>query len=240
MGTLTFHLEPAPYFDFSGRHIPVNIIKSARAKNIKLKVRPSGVVELVLPKRVSLKNGLAFLQSEQGWIANAVKDIEPSVAFEDGAVIPILGKPHTICHTPHSKRGVWAADGKILVSGDLPHLPRRVRDWIRREAKIQLTLKTTYYCSLIDEPVRRITIRDQKSRWGSCSSAGNLNFSWRLFLMPEEVLSYVVAHEVAHLRHLNHKKEFWDLTEKLFPEMERAKKWIKINGTSFHKYDTTN
>ena len=235
---LTFHLDPHPHFDVSGRHIPVNIVRSSRAKNMKLKVRPSGVVELVLPNRVALKKGLVFLQSEQDWIARNIQNIELPVPFEDGAVIPILGVPHTICHSPNARRGVWQEDGTIFVSGDKSHLARRVRDWIRREAKAQLIQKTALYTAKIKEPVRRITVRDQKSRWGSCSSAGNLNFSWRLLLMPEDVMAYVVAHEVAHLRHMNHKKEFWDLVQNLCPEMEDAKKWLRKNGTSLHKYDT--
>jgi len=236
---ITFSLKPTPHFEIDGRQVAVIVTKSARAKKMKLKIRSNGSVELVLPKRASLKRGYEFVVSEKVWVARMVQNVEPSVAFAPGISLPILGIPHTLSHAPEMRRGVWQEDGNIFVSGEIAHFPRRLRDWIKREAKQILIRKVDYYAEKIDKPVRRITIRDQKSRWGSCSSAGNLNFSWRLLLMPEKVMSYIVAHEVAHLEHMNHSQEFWELVESLCPDMEESKHWLKMNGTSLHKYDTT-
>jgi predicted metal-dependent hydrolase len=117
----------------------------------------------------------------------------------------------------------------------LPHLARRLTDWLKLAARQELTAAAQRYAAAMGVGFRRITVRDQKSRWGSCSAAGDLSFSWRLVLTPAHVLDYVAAHEVAHLKHMDHGPQFWRLVLKHCPDAVRAKKWLKTNGQDVHR-----
>lgn len=206
---------------------------------MKLRITASREVTLVLPIKISLKKGLAFLDQEKLWIKDQIRKIEAPVAFEDGAFIPFKGQKLQISHEPDRRGLVWIEGEKLLVAGNAARAPQRVKSWILREVRALVTEKAESYAEEIQVCVKQIAIKDQKSRWGSCSSRGNLNFSWRLILMPENILDYVVAHEVAHLRHMNHSAEFWSLVKKMHPEMEQSKKWLKQHGALFHKYGAT-
>ncbi|HLN39968.1 MAG TPA: SprT family zinc-dependent metalloprotease, partial [Xanthobacteraceae bacterium] len=136
---------------------------------------------------------------------------------------------------------VWAevaGDGERLlcVAGNAPHLDRRVGDYLRREAKRELETASLKYAAALGVAAKRITVRDQSSRWGSCSTTGMLSFSWRLILAPSHVLDYLAAHEVAHLLEMNHSPRFWRLVQRLCPEHDRAKTWLDAHGADLHRY----
>jgi len=141
-----------------------------------------------------------------------------------------------VAHDPRARRGVWRGPGTIVVSGQAEHLGRRLGDFLKREARQEITRRARDKATRIDRRVGRISLRDTRSRWGSCSSRGDMNFSWRLILTPDFVLDYVVAHEVAHLVELNHSRRFWKLTAELTAEMERAKNWLSREGALVHRY----
>jgi predicted metal-dependent hydrolase len=122
------------------------------------------------------------------------------------------------------------------VPGKPEHVARRATDWLRKQAAIDLELACARYASAMDVKVRRIAIRDQKSRWGSCSSSGDLSFSWRLILAPPIVLDYVAAHEVAHLLEMNHSPRFWRHVLKHCPHARDAKNWMRLHGSDLHRY----
>ena len=234
--TLKLVAGPPPYLAHRGRKISIDIRRSPRAARIKLRIDPRRGVVLMLPKRASLTAGLTFLRQEIDWITSNINKLPETIPFRDGAMMPLLGRPHRITHVPDQRGLVWAEDGHIYVAGREEHLPRRVKDWTRKMAKTEIGVWAADYAQKIDVRYSGITLRDQVSRWGSCSSTGRLNFSWRLLLMPEEVMSYIVAHEVAHLRHMNHSSAFWNLVAEMHPSVESAKKWLKINGADLHKY----
>jgi hypothetical protein len=123
----------------------------------------------------------------------------------------------------------------IHVPGELPHVPRRLLDWLKSAARNEIAAAAQRYAAAMGVTYRRITIRDQRSRWGSCSAQGDLSFSWRLILTPTYVLDYVAAHEVAHLKHMNHGPRFWRLVLTHCPEASRAKSWLKAHGQSVHR-----
>jgi predicted metal-dependent hydrolase len=131
-----------------------------------------------------------------------------------------------------------AADGERLlcVAGNAPHLDRRVGDYLRREARRELETASLKFAAALGVAVRRITVRDQSSRWGSCSTTGMLSFSWRLILAPSHVLDYLAAHEVAHLVEMNHSARFWRLVQRLCPDHDRAKTWLDAHGADLHRY----
>lgn len=126
-------------------------------------------------------------------------------------------------------------DGKIWVAGPKEHLARRLRDTIKKQAKSEITELAELKANLLGKKPGRITIRDQRSRWGSCSAKGNLSFSWRLMLAPATILDYVVGHEVAHLVEMNHSKAFWDVVDRVVENPQAARRWLKANGTDLHR-----
>lgn len=235
-GSLALVTGASPHFVSDGRKIPIAVKRSPRAARIKLRIDPRQGVVLLLPKRASLTAGLAFLRQEIDWIASNINKIPECIPFRAGAMLPLLGRPHRITHVPEQRGFVWAEDGHIYVAGREEHLPRRVKDWTRRTAKAEISVWAAEYAEKIDVSYSGITLRDQVSRWGSCSSTGRLNFSWRLLLMPEDVMRYIIAHEVAHLRHMNHSSAFWALVDEMHPAVAAAKSWLKRNGADLHKY----
>ena len=127
-------------------------------------------------------------------------------------------------------------DNRIVVSGRAEHLARRLRDWLRREALAAIAPLARAKSTLLDRAHGRISIRNQKSRWGSCSAKGNLSFNWRLILAPDDVLDYVVAHEVAHLAQANHSPAFWAVVDRLTPHGCYGRRWLKQHGGALFRY----
>lgn len=125
---------------------------------------------------------------------------------------------------------------RICVSGGEQHGPRRLGDWLRAQAKAELTRRTHYHASNLGCRPTRISVRDQSTRWGSCSTTGTISFSWRLIFAPNYVLDYVAAHETAHLREMNHGPRFWRLVRETMPDMQRARIWLKQNGAELHRF----
>ena len=124
----------------------------------------------------------------------------------------------------------------LCVAGGAPHVNRRVGDFLKREAQRELEVACRRYAQALGVTFKRVSVRDQSSRWGSCSNTGVLSFSWRLILAPPFVLDYLAAHEVAHLVELNHSPRFWRLLKRLYPDCDRAKVWLDSHGADLHRY----
>lgn len=227
--------------------LPVRLRRHPRARRLILRLEPDGEgVRVTLPPGVSEAAGLAFVREHAGWIARERARAHTRVPFADGATIPIRGEPHQIRHRPDARRGVWCAGDILHVSGDAAHIPRRVGDFLKREARAAIQPQAHALAARLDNRPKRITLRDTRSRWGSCSHQGGLNFSWRLILAPPPVLTYVVAHEVAHLRHMNHGPDFWHLTATLFAHatgqegadaaLKAARDWLRRHGAGLTRY----
>ncbi len=219
------------------REIPLVVTRNSRARRITLRLDGlSGDVRLVLPKRMALSEGLDFATRKADWLLAQIDALPPRVPFIDGAVIPLLGRDHVIRHVEGARRGVWRRDGEIFVSGFPEHLPRRVTDFLKAEARAEIGALARAKAAQIDRQVTRLTIRHMTSRWGSCGSDGKLCFCWRLVLAPDAVFDYIVAHEVAHLRYMNHGPRFWKLVGRLTPELDGARRWLKKNGDTLLAY----
>jgi predicted metal-dependent hydrolase len=209
----------------------VRLRVSPRARRMALRVDAAArEIELVLPRGVSRARGLAFLAERRLWVLARLSALPERVPFAAGAVVPVLGAPHRIVvETDPAAPAVAIADGEIRVRGDPAHRARRVRDHLAEMARDEFSRRARPLAASIGRKVARIGVRDGKSRWGSCSSAGNLSFSWRLILAPESILAYVVAHEVAHLVEMNHGRRFWQLVELLSPGSAEARAWLRRN-----------
>lgn len=220
-----------------GRAIPLVMRKSRRARYLSLRLDPvEDAVELVLPWGVSLREGLRFAATKTAWLSANLESRPPRVVFAPDVRIPFLGTEHRILHDPAARAGVRREEGCILVSGAPEFVARRVRDWLKREAARVLAERARATAARIGRHVERVRVRDPKSRWGSCAPDGGLSFSWRLVLVPESVLDYVVAHEVAHLVHANHGKRFWRLVAELTTDGEDARAWLTGNGAALLRY----
>lgn len=226
----------------AGMLYPVAVKRRATARRLTLRVsQATGEISLTLPERVDFATGRLFAEKHGGWIAARLAKRPQGVPFEPEAVVPLRGEPHRIVHWTRVRGLTCAAistEGEpiIAVCGEAAHVSRRVKDFLRREALADLERAVRVHTATLGLPARKITIRDTTSRWGSCSSKGHLNFSWRLILAPPLVLDYLAAHEVAHLREMNHSHRFWALTHKLCPRTEEAEAWLKRHGAGLHGY----
>lgn len=222
----TISLEPS---------LTVAIRQSHRASRVSVRIRGTKV-ELIIPVRADYQKAIEFLKSKHHWIKAklAVKTVPEPHVLADSATISVLGKPLRICHTG-LLRGVTRMEGDMLVvSGDISHMQRRVTDYLRARLAEEIEVRAAGYAATMQRKVSRISLRDTTSRWGSCSSSGNLSFSWRLIFAPLAVLDYVVAHEVCHLREMNHSDRFWELVATLCPDYKQHRSWLKKHGASLH------
>jgi hypothetical protein len=191
---------------------------------------------LTLPTKASLKDAKLFLESHAVWLRNRLAQAPQKIPFTADASIPVLGVPHILRHAPEARRGVWLEEGALFVSGRPEHMPRRVRDFLKAETEKQVRPLAFDLSAKIGKTPTRITVRSLKSRWGSCSSAHDLSFSWRLILAPAPVLAYVVAHEVAHMAQMNHSPDFWHVVGQIDPGFKESRRWLKAHGAELFRY----
>jgi len=214
--------------------------RQARRYTLRIQSATREVV-LTIPPRGTLKEAREFAQKHGGWIAARLDRLPKAAPFADGIVVPLRGVSHRIAHRRDVRGTVWTDAGPggerlLCVAGNAPHIDRRIGDFLRREAKRDLEAASLRFASELGVRVKRVAVRDQSSRWGSCSTTGVLSFSWRLILAPSMVLHYLAAHEVAHLLEMNHSVRFWRLVQRLCPDHERAKVWLDVHGTDLHRY----
>jgi predicted metal-dependent hydrolase len=237
----------------AGSEARVRIRHQPRARRYNLRlVSASGEIVLTIPRGGTYDRGIDFLSRHEGWLAERLARHPQPVPFADGRLVPLRGVPHRL-RVKDKVRGrvrlVPSAavdsdetssddDGLPVLElpGGLDHAPRRLEDWLRREAHADLTVAVARYTRALAKDAAGLTVRDTRSRWGSCSSVGRLSFSWRLVLAPPFVLDYVAAHEVAHLKELNHSPRFWAILNDLSDDVDRAEAWLRDNGAELHRY----
>lgn len=215
----------------------VTIRPSARARRMRLRVDPrSGAVLLTLPRWVSRRRGLAWAESQRAWIEAALADIPAGVPLAPGAEVPLYGHLHRIDWSPEAPRAVRVADGCIRVGGPAEMVPARLERWLKKEAAGILERETREVAAKAGVTLARVGVGDPVSRWGSCSSTGTIRYSWRLILAPDWVRKATVAHEVAHLVHMNHGPAFHRLVEELLgTDPAPARRWLRRHGASLHR-----
>lgn len=218
---------------------PALLLKpSPRARMMRLRLDPrTGGVVLSFPRRMSQRRALAWAAGQREWVERALRAAPVPVRLGDGAALPLRGEPHRILWQEAASRRIVAADGMVQVGGPAELVEGRVLRWLRREAADALALATHHYAARAGVSVERVGVGDPISRWGSCSSAGAIRYSWRLILAPEWVLRATAAHEVAHRVHMNHGPDFHALVAELLEEDPAvASAWLRRHGAELHRY----
>jgi predicted metal-dependent hydrolase len=230
---------------YEGEAYLVRVRRHRQARRYTLRIHSATrEVLLTMPPRGNLKEARQFAEKHGSWIAARLDRLPQPAPFAHGTMLPLRGIDHRVEHRPGARGAVWiegAGEERMLcVAGEEPHLARRVRDFLKREAKRDLEAASRLAAAKLGVVVTRVSIRDQSSRWGSCSTTGVLSYSWRLVLAPPFVLEYLAAHEVAHLVELNHSRRFWRLVERICPHVTDAKTWLDVHGGNLHRYGQWN
>jgi hypothetical protein len=222
-----------------GESVAVTVRLNPRARRIVMRVNPvSGEVTVTAPARVGRAAALAFVRGETGWVRTQRAAAPGHVALAPGTSVPFLGTPHAVLGANgKGPAPVWREEGVIYVSGRSEHAGRRLKDFFKHAAREEFEQTALRFGAQLGVKPRRITMRDTASRWGSCSSARSLSFSWRLIFAPDYVRDYVVAHEAAHLKEMNHGPRFWALVDGLTPHARKARKWLRDNGRNLLRYN---
>lgn len=215
--------------------IPLVLRRSARAKRISLRISQlDGRVTLTLPKRLAEGEALAFARSKEGWIRKHLAARGVDVAVGLGAQVPVGG--HVLEVVAGAGRRVQIGEAQIAVPGPADRVGVRLGAYLREVARDRLAGACDDYAARLGKPYARITLRDTRSRWGSCTSDGGLMFSWRLIMTPPEVLDYVAAHEVAHLAQMNHSPAFWAEVARIYGPYAAPRRWLRQHGSDLHRY----
>lgn len=214
--------------------VPVQWRRSARARKVSLRIDPRAASVIVtLPMRVAKAQGHALLLAHAGWVAERLSRLPDATCFADGAEVTLHGTPIRIRHAP-GRRGAAVEDGTLLVGGATEFLPRRIEDFLRNQARHHLGTLAVAKAALLGTEarrLRRVVIKDTRTRWGSCTADGTVMLSWRLVMAPPTVQDYVVGHEVAHLVHMDHGARFWALVDQVTPHRVAATRWLQAHGT---------
>ncbi len=216
---------------------PVAVRVNRRAKHLRLRVHPvPPQLRLTVPPGTPKGVIDAFIDRHRGWAQRQLSRLPSRTPFADGAEIPLRGVPHIVNATGRTRGHVEVVGRTIRLPGSPPHLARRMRAFLQQEAKADIAAGLSEKTAASGLRPAGFSLRDPHSRWGSCSSSGRLSFSWRLIMAPPMVLDYVVAHEVAHLRHHDHSPAFWRLCEQLADDRKGAEAWLKRHGAALHLY----
>jgi predicted metal-dependent hydrolase len=213
--------------------IDVTLRNSARAKRMSLRVsRLDGRVTLTLPSRTPRREGVAFLRSKEEWLRGHLALLRPAAEAKVGSEVIFRGKNFLVIAGLRARATIGT--DAIEVSSRKPAGPQ-IKALFRFHARDALAAASDRYAVALGRDYTRLSIRDTRSRWGSCSAQGVLMYSWRLIMAPPAVLDYVAAHEVAHLVEMNHQPAFWDVVASICPNYATHRAWLRAHGDSLHR-----
>lgn len=213
---------------------------STRAKRLALRVDiKSRKVNLVIPKRSSISKAYQFALENKYWIREQINSLPENITYHDGVVIPVLGADRTINIYYDSTRkttDIALTGSNITIRTNKEDISPRLTRFLKSLAKDTLTGLAHKKAAQIGKTINRVDIKDTVSRWGSCSHDGKISFNWRLIFAPESAMDYVIAHEVAHLKHLDHSPAFWKVCEDLSQNYSAGKSWMRRYSSDLYKY----
>ncbi len=221
----------------NGKKICVRVRINARTKKMRLKIdTKKNEAVLVLSRKSLLKAGKSFAQSKADWLFNELLKLPEKKIFFDSMSLTFLGQNVALHHCKTAKRGVWLKDDIVWVCGQEAHFARRVRDFFKKEFSKYALNKARQIALELGVEIKKVTVKEVFSRWGSCTQSGHISLSWRLSLAPLFVIDYVIVHEVAHLKEMNHSFSFWKTVSSCCPEYKKAELWLKKNVAYLHSF----
>ena len=209
------------------------IRRSDRARRVRVSVDAAGAVEVVLPRRSPASAAPAAIAELRPWIERRLREssaVRAAIAAR-GATLPYLGTQLALVPEPGRTRAHRKAD-TLLVPGDAASATPAIERWYRRAAAQEIAPRLDAAAHALGTSYSALSIRGQRTRWGSCSARGAMSFNWRLLLAPEPVLDYVVWHEACHLRVMDHSASFWALVGRHCPDYEQQRRWLRQNGAT--------
>jgi len=220
----------------AGHKIPLRLRYNSKAKRIILRVDQENNGALItLPPGAPKTEAYTLVHERADWLIDKLQTLPRKKPLADGQVLTLMGKIITICHRSNVTADVQLIGSDLIVLGEKENLQIQTLDWLRKYAYEIINPRAHNMASRIKGQLNRVSVRDTKSRWGSCSRHGNLSFCWRLIMTPEWVLNYVIAHEVSHLLHMNHGPEFWSTVRSLDANPIGARKWLNQHGISVQR-----
>ena len=208
----------------------ITIYRTWHSHTLRLSVNQTGQIVLRIPFLCPQKTALNFLNKNMDWVKEQQNRRTPPLIFTDGQSISVLGQQLQIKHDPFGHFPTHIQENFLMVSGDPTFLNRRITDFIKGQTQNYIGIKAPALAQKINCSVNRIVLKDTTSRWGSCSGKNNLNFCWRLGMAPLYVLDYIIAHEVAHLKEMNHSPRFWQVVSTICDDRSSAEIWLRRNG----------
>ena len=224
-GDLTHH-----YIALEGQTIPYLLKRSQRARHVRLEIWPESGLVVIVPRRCRLDDIPLLLQQKKGWILRKLSQRQDRSrhAQTDSNTVLYLGRQFTVVVREDGAEGVTIAENCITVrlhNGNAPGVA--LERWYRHEAERLIGQRMPEFSRALGVACRQFRVRAARTRWGSCSRNGNLNFNWKLIMAPEPVIDYVIIHELAHLREMNHSRRFWDLVQQHCPASRAHKNWLR-------------
>jgi predicted metal-dependent hydrolase len=219
-----------------GKSYPLQIRRSKQARSIIVSADTvKGIVCLTMPAYASEDQALRFAQSKSDWLNARFAEALPPIAIEDGSQIAFLGEPHIIRWSPDFARTPLLGEGEIRLGGPSEHVESRILRWLKDQARLIYAYDLVYYCERAASDLPKLAVGDARRRWGSCSGRKSIRLSWRLIMAPPHVRRSVVAHEVAHLTHMDHSSRFYALLDRIYESDRRAAdRWLKQHGRDLH------
>lgn len=214
--------------------LSVRIRTSARARQMSLRVSGlDGKITLNVPRGLARKHAMAFLSEKEGWLRGAIARAPGLTPVMPGVMIPVDGTPRQI--TLVRTRSVALEDNRLLVPETGP-TGARVAAFLKARARDRLVPMADHYAQALGRKVAAVSLRDTRSRWGSCTAQGRLMFCWRLAMAPPQVQDYVAAHEAAHLVHMDHSRAYWGAVARIMPDYAAHRMWLRSHGAALHGY----
>jgi predicted metal-dependent hydrolase len=221
---------------FAGK--PVKVVRHAAARVMRLRVDPrDGAVRLTLPRRASLRRAYAWVEEQRAWVEAQLARTVERVPLVPGMALEVGGERITLATSPGRAQRAGRVGDTLYIPGDPSLFEARALRWLKTEALRVLDHETRTLAARAGVTIGKVGVGDPRSRWGSCSSAGDIRYSWRLILAPLHVLRSTVAHEVAHRVHMNHGPAFKTLERALLGESPAAaRSWLRAHGAGLHRY----
>ena len=226
-----------PVIDVGGEMVPVKIRRNPRARRISMRADAvKREIRITMPNHTPTNVAMDFVSKKHQWIAARLQSAPEAAPVSRGSEIAVEGEAHLIEWQADWPRAICRSEGTIRLGGPEAMIEARILRWLKGEARRVYTDEILHYCGRAGETPPRLSLGDPRSRWGSCSSRGTISMSWRLIMAPAHVRRAVIAHEVAHIRHMDHSRDFYVWLDTIYEgDRKSADRWLKMHGTGLQR-----